>query len=220
MTFLTDLHASLESFHLLKHPFYQAWNEGSLKHETLQIYASEYYHHVSAFPRYISQIHTLCPSIQARQVLLENLIDEEKGNDNHPELWLRFAEGIGISRISIPNNPALESTHQLVEGYFKLVRTDYPTGLGSLYAYERQTPEIAKAKIEGLKKHYEINDKRTLQFFFIHQTSDEWHSEALGKLMENFTEDYKQKVFGGAVKAAQLLWYFLDGIKDCHVSRL
>ena len=29
----------------------------------------EYYHHVSAFPRYISQIHTLCDDILSRQVL-------------------------------------------------------------------------------------------------------------------------------------------------------
>ena len=30
-------------------------------------------------------------------MLLDNLIDEEKGSENHPELWMRFAEGMGIA---------------------------------------------------------------------------------------------------------------------------
>ena len=63
----------------IKTSFYQSWNEGTLTLDTLKIYAKEYYHHVAAFPRYISQIHSLCPDISDRQVLLENLIDEEKG---------------------------------------------------------------------------------------------------------------------------------------------
>jgi pyrroloquinoline-quinone synthase len=57
----------------------------------LQIYAQEYYGHVSAFPRYISSIHSLCEKIEDRQVLLENLIDEEQGSENHPELWMQFS---------------------------------------------------------------------------------------------------------------------------------
>nr|WP_232202760.1 hypothetical protein [Rickettsia montanensis] len=31
---------------------------GKLTHSTLQIYAKEYYHHVTAFPRYISAINS------------------------------------------------------------------------------------------------------------------------------------------------------------------
>ena len=35
---------------------------------------------------------------KTRQLLLENLNEEEKGKENHPELWMRFAEGMGNSR--------------------------------------------------------------------------------------------------------------------------
>ncbi|WP_250311379.1 CADD family putative folate metabolism protein [Rickettsia endosymbiont of Oedothorax gibbosus] len=219
MIFCTNLNTSLEVFHLLKHPFYKLWNEGLLKHEILQIYVKEYYHHVSAFPRYISQIHALCDKIQERQILLENLIDEEKGDDNHPELWLRFAEGIGVSRESIPNFPELVSTCKLVEGYLELVRTDYPTGLGALYAYERQTPEVAASKMDGLKKHYGIQDNKTLQFFSVHQEADKWHTEQLVSLIKSLNKNDQQKVFYGAKEGAKLLWFFLDGMMkmvECH----
>ncbi len=151
--------------------------------------------------------------------MLENLIDEEKGDENHPELWLRFAEGIGVSRKSIPNAPELLSTCKLVEGYLELVRTDYPTGLGALYAYERQTPEVATSKIAGLKKHYGIQNGKILQFFSVHQEADKWHTDQLVSLIEELNKDDQQKVSYGAKEGAKLLWFFLDGMAkmiECH----
>jgi len=216
MKFCLTLNTLLEELHLLKHPFYQSWNEGTLTLDTLKIYAKEYYHHVAAFPRYISQIHSLCPDISDRQVLLENLIDEEKGENNHPELWLRFAEGLGVSRKEVKQPPELNTTKGLVEGYFELVRTDYATGLGALYAYERQTPEVSKSKIDGLKKHYSVCDEKTLEFFSVHQKADEWHTEELTGLIGRLSESDQEKVAHGAMKGARLLWSFLDGMAECH----
>lgn len=218
MKFCITLNNLLEELHLLKHPVYQSWNEGTLTLDTLKIYAKEYYHHVAAFPRYISQIHSFCPDISDRQVLLENLIDEEKGENNHPELWLRFAEGLGVSRKEVKQLPELPTTKELVEGYFELVKTDYATGLGALYAYERQTPEVSKSKIDGLKKHYSVCDEKTLEFFFIHQTADEWHTEELIGLIDRLSKSEQEKVAHGAMKGARLLWSFLDGMAECHAN--
>src|SRR6266852_9764817 len=75
---------------LLKHPFYQQWTAGTLSAQRLGNYAIQYYRHVEAFPRYLSALHSRCEDLETRQVLLENLIDEERGAENHPELWLRL----------------------------------------------------------------------------------------------------------------------------------
>ena len=216
MTFCANLNNSLEELNLLNHPFYKTWNEGALTYESLKLYAKEYYHHVAAFPRYISQIHALCPDISARQVLLENLIDEERGKDNHPELWLRFAEGFGVQRDETKQVPELRTTTELVEGYFELVKTDYATGLGALYAYERQTPEVSRSKIDGLKKHYAVCDERVLQFFSVHEKADEWHTEELVGLIERLGKNDQEKVSQGAVEGAKLLWSFLGGMVLSH----
>ncbi len=172
MTFVQSLNNQLDSLHLLKHPFYESWNEGSLSLQALQTYAKEYYHHVAAFPRYISGIHSLCPNLKMRQVLLGNLIEEEQGDENHPELWQRFAEGLGVARSELCENAQIKETRELVDGYFDIVKSDFAAGLGALYAYERQTPEVSKSKIEGLKKHYSINDERSLKFFTVHMEAD------------------------------------------------
>ena len=44
---------------------------------------------VLAFP--VSAVRGQCDDLEARQLLLENLVEEEQGPDNHPEL-IRFAE--------------------------------------------------------------------------------------------------------------------------------
>ncbi len=75
--FSKELNTKLDEFHLLKHPFYQAWNEGKLSREIIKDYAEQYYHHVKAFPRYISATHSICEDIEQRKILLENLNDEE-----------------------------------------------------------------------------------------------------------------------------------------------
>lgn len=219
MTFVQSLNNQLDSLHLLKHPFYESWNEGSLSLQALQTYAKEYYHHVAAFPRYISGIHSLCPNLKMRQVLLGNLIEEEQGDENHPELWQRFAEGLGVARSELCENAQIKETRELVDGYFDIVKSDFAAGLGALYAYERQTPEVSKSKIEGLKKHYSINDERSLKFFTVHMEADEWHSEECANLIADLSEEEQEKVIQGAKKGAKLLWGFLDGMMNvdvCH----
>lgn len=218
MTFLSNLHKTLEQYHLLQHPFYQAWNMGKLDISTLQTYAREYYHHVAAFPRYISAIHSKCEDIQHRQILLGNLIEEEQGENNHPELWTRFAEGLGVCRDDMKKPAQREETNRLVDEYFDLVSADYATGLGALYAYERQTPAVSKSKIDGLKAHYNIDDERTLDFFTTHMAADEWHTEECAGLMEKLSPEEQKRAAEGAEKGAKLLWGFLDGMLAEHAK--
>jgi pyrroloquinoline-quinone synthase len=211
MNFIKNLDKQLDELHLLKHPLYEDWSAGTLSIETLRLYAEQYYHHVAAFPRYVSSIHSLCSNIADRQILLDNLIEEEKGSENHPELWLRFAEGLGLDKKNVEASEATLSK-DLVDGYFNLVRSDFATGLGALYAYERQTPEVAKSKIDGLKKFYNLDDERSLKFFVEHIGADDWHSDECASIINKLDPDSQEKAKKGATTAARLLWEFLDNI--------
>ena len=99
--FMSLLDEIIEKQHLLKHTFYQMWNQGKLSLEMLQEYAQEYYLQVHYFPTYISATHAACDDLEIRKMLLENLIEEEMGAANHPELWLRFAEGLDVKREAV-----------------------------------------------------------------------------------------------------------------------
>ncbi|NRB11274.1 MAG: CADD family putative folate metabolism protein [Rickettsiaceae bacterium] len=215
MTFITELTKELAKYDLLTHDFYKAWDKGELALETLKIYAREYYGHVAAFPRYISAIHSKCDNIEHRQILLGNLIEEEQGEENHPELWLRFAEGIGCSRKECQKT-LLVASKELIDGYFELTNDSYEKGLGSLYAYESQTPEVSKTKIEGLQKHYKINDENTLKFFKEHQAWDIEHTKECEFLINALSDKKQEQVQKGAVSGAKLLWNFLDSMQEIH----
>src|SRR3954469_19333895 len=187
---------TLSSMHLLKHPYYQAWNDGSLPAASLRGYAAQYFHHVQAFPRYLSATHSLCESAEGRKVLLENLIEEEGelgGKANHPELWARFAEGLGVTRDELASAKAEPATRALIDCFMTNARASYARGLGALYAYEHQVPAVAEFKTDALKKFFGVNDPRALQFFEVHRQADVYHTQALdGLLTELSDEEFAQ----------------------------
>jgi pyrroloquinoline-quinone synthase len=212
MKFAQHLITQLSEKNLLKHEFYQKWNEGSIPVETLQLYARQYYHHVSAFPRYLSATHSHCEDIEKRQILLENLRDEEEGPDHHPELWLRFAQALGVSQEQVKSEELLPETRELIDTFMQSSRKSFASGLGALFAYEHQVPEIATFKIEALKKHYAMKDGPGTSFFEVHRKADVYHTEALSQLLESLTPEEKAEVQNSAQIASHQLWKFLDGI--------
>jgi pyrroloquinoline-quinone synthase len=194
---------------VLKHPFYLAWNEGTLPRESLRQYAAQYYSQVLAFPRYVSAVHSRCDKAEARRQLLENLIEEERGADNHPELWLRFCEGLGLQREEVERASPTPETKRLVAQFFELSSRSWEEGLAALYAYESQVPEVAAAKIDGLSRFYEITDPRAVAFFEVHRTADVFHRQAEEALLTENTKD-ETAVVASASTAAAALWEFLD----------
>ena len=128
--FLKRLDETIARHALLSHPFYQKWNEGALSRETLCEYAKQYYAHVRYFPRYVSAAHAACDDIRVRQLLLENLTDEDAGQNNHPELWMRFADGLGVARDDVRNAELLPQTGESVATMVRLTRSqDFRDGL-------------------------------------------------------------------------------------------
>src|SRR4051795_6095351 len=122
---LDRLDQMIDQRHLLKHPFYTKWAGGTLPIEALQEYARQYYAFESAMPRFLSALHTRTADKAVRQEILDNLWDEEHGQDNHAELWLRFAEGIGVSRDDVQAATPNEATQALTDMYFD-VTSDAP----------------------------------------------------------------------------------------------
>lgn len=195
--------------HLLNHPFYQAWTRGELSQDVLRDYAAQYFAQVEAFPRFVSAVHSRCPEISARKVLLENLVDEEIKGADHPELWLRFAEGLGVTREQMKATRRSPTTEAMVHAFYGLTSGSWTEGLCALYAYESQVPAVSASKIEGLERHYGITAPRALQFFKAHLAYDVEHSRAVADLIDQHTDpQWAERV---TADAADALWKFLDG---------
>ncbi|HEX4440289.1 MAG TPA: CADD family putative folate metabolism protein [Thermoanaerobaculia bacterium] len=213
--FLTALDALIAERHLLNHPFYQLWSQGKLTQEHLREYAVSYYPHVAAFPTYVSGVHTNCDDAGLRQELLENLIEEEHGKENHPALWRKFAAALGAAESDMavaPRTPEIAET--IAEFRRSTKEGSVAEGLAALYAYESQIPEVSKTKRAGLRDFYGIEEGDATKFFSVHEQADVWHRqverEALGRVAD--TPEARERALESARRCCDALNRALDGV--------
>ena len=208
----TRMREAIAERSLLQHPFYQAWSAGTLEVERLQDYARQYYHFERVFPRFLSAIHARTESPSIRQLLLDNLWDEEHGERNHPSLWLEFAAALGVSGEEVEGSTPHPQTAALIEHYAEVAQNaPVAEALATLFAYESQVPTIAWEKIKGLTEHYDLLPEQ-FEFFSVHLVSDVAHSGAEMSAIEELCED-GDAVVAAAERASERLLAFLDG---CH----
>ena len=216
MTVSAAIDAKVAAKAMLSHSFYQAWTEGRLPLDSLRAYARQYFHHVEAFPRAVSAVHSACPDSDGRRMLAENLAEEEgieAGKQAHAALWLMFACGLGESEAGVRAQQLNPETQALIDTFRTLSRRSYASGLGALYAYESQFPGVASAKIEGLIGRYGIEDEATLRFFRVHESADVEHSAVCRALLDRLPEAQKDEAVAAGDELAGALWNFLSGVE-------
>jgi len=198
---------------LLTHPFYAKWVDGTLPTECLQEYARQYHAFESAFPTFLSALHSRCDDRETRQALLENLWDEEHGSNNHRELWLRFAEGIGVSREDVESAEPNATTQALLDTYARATReAPVAAGVAAVYAYEAQVPRVAHSKIRGLREHYGIDGGPAAEFFEVHGDLDIEHSAAERAIVAQAPADEADDIVEATAEALDAWWDFLTAV--------
>jgi pyrroloquinoline-quinone synthase len=216
--YLDKIDNDIAEKHLLKHPFYLAWARGELSKEALTDYSQQYYHHVAAFPTYLSAVHANCDDQATRKQLLNNLIDEEAGSPNHPELWKKFAEALGVEGAELARTEKQTETKNLINT-FRSVCGQQSTagGLAALYAYESQIPPICESKIDGLKKHYGFTKPEHYEYFTVHIEADREHSAAEREMLSRHIDDRNfQSVKVSVNRVLDALWDMLSGVCRRH----
>jgi pyrroloquinoline-quinone synthase len=215
--FFTALDARIARYDLLQHPFYQAWSKGELTRDELREYASEYWHHVSAFPTYLSALHARLEDAPLRRTVLENLADEEglPAGRAHSDLWMDFAAGMGADSAAVRGRTLQPETAALIAHFRNAMQDSPAAALASLYSYESRVPAIARTKAEGLKQHY-CADKDTARYFTLHQTADVHHAKVWRIAMEAELNAHPQDAdaaLDAAEATAAALWNTLSGIE-------
>ena len=142
--------------------------------------------------------------------------DEENKDGDHPKLWKNFAMAMGADEKEIETVKLEPFTKNMIDNFFDQARSSYSEGLASLYTYERQIPEIAETKIQGLKRFYGVSSKEGLEFFEAHKSADVIHRAECEKLLDALPKDEQQKAENASLKTAKFLWNFLSGISAKH----
>jgi pyrroloquinoline-quinone synthase len=224
--FFVQLEERIGRYDLLKHPFYTAWTAGELTHEDLREYAAEYWHHVSAFPSYLSALHSRLEDGQTRRMVAANLADEEGvGSPDgraHSDLWMDFAKGMGATEAEVKSRNLQLESRELISSFEQIAREGQTAAaLAAFYAYESRVPAIAKEKAAGLKEHYGA-DSATTRYFTLHQTADVMHASVWRTLISNELANKPEaadQALNAAEEAASILWSALDGIERNRQAR-
>ncbi|HUZ04864.1 MAG TPA: CADD family putative folate metabolism protein [Acidobacteriaceae bacterium] len=219
-TFIDRLEARIAPFDLLTHPFYRAWTAGELTPEDLRAYAAEYWHHVSAFPTYLSALHARMEDTELRRVVLRNLLDEEgigsPDGKPHSQLWMDFANGMGASESEVRTRTLQPESEALISNFRNIAQQgNTAAALAAFYAYESKVPAIAREKAAGLQQHYAA-DAATCRYFTLHQTADVHHArvwqQAIGTELERDSAS-AEVALDAAETTAKALWSALDGVE-------
>jgi pyrroloquinoline-quinone synthase len=217
-TYLNSIDRQIAARHLLTHPFYIEWNRGTLRREALIDYVEQYYHHVAAFPTYLSAVHAGCDDQRIRKEILANLIDEEASEPSHPALWRRFAEAVRHTDANPGDTEQQPETKALIETFRSICRDGSTAeGLAALYAYESQIPTVSETKIHGLTQHYGINDPKAYEYFTVHAAADVEHSAAEQSMLEEEVSAENSDRVGACVdRVLNALWELLSGVCRRH----
>ena len=209
---LDKIDAVIAEKNLLKHPFYQDWQAGKLSRESLQLYATQYYRHVEAFPKHLRVLAGRADA-SLKPVVLENLAEEENPERSHPQLWRDFAAALGVNEEVVTCSPSLPGTQNVVHTFRDIcANRSLPEAVAALYAYEAQVPEIATTKIDGLKRFYGISDVEGTAYFAVHEEADKAHRAAWRNWLAENASGNDDQILASTHEALNALWGALDAV--------
>jgi pyrroloquinoline-quinone synthase len=213
-TLLESLDALVEKYHLLKHPFYQAWSEGRLSKQQLGLYAEQYYQHVRAFPENLKQLAGRTNGDGAlKSIVNENLDEELDASAPHPLLWRQFAKSLGVTDVSLETAQPRPGIAALLDTFDEVATQGSMTqAVAAFYVYEAQVPEIASQKISGLRRFYGITEPHALAYFAVHEEADVRHRAAWREWLATQSNVDTVGVLCAAERSLKALWGALDAV--------
>lgn len=219
---LRRLDQLIQSRSILLHPFYVAWQRGTLTRDQLATYATVYYPHVASFPRYLQSAVDSAGDPVVRSELERNLADEISQPSAHNELWLDFAEGLGLDRHRVATAVPRAAAQEIVNTFDRLARSGTARALAALYAYESQQPEVARQKADGLRRLYGVDSASALAYFEVHAETDIHHRNgerrALWRCLAGGASP--DAILDSAQQALHAYWGLLDGIcEEAEIGR-
>src|SRR3984893_2409552 len=158
---IEDLQHVLHQRHPRPHPIRQLLLSGRLTKEQLQWWAKNQFHEFRNIHRFFGVRSQQCRIPELRRMLLENMVEEEGENlfggkyPSHRELWMQFAEGLGVGRDEILNYEPIPGVGAAVAMYVLLVQQNqWGVAIGTGLVFEGGGPKRMKEEREALERYY------------------------------------------------------------------
>ncbi len=203
-----------------RHPLWRRIAEGRLPRSALRPFAVQFFLQVREFPRAVSALHASCPDTRERIELAESLYEEETGrisgcNVSHPELFIRFGEGVGVPRDAMEGGAPLPATAALIDWFERSTR-EHPFIEGAAatnLAAEGQVPGAFGPFARALEQHYGCT-RAQVAFWDVHEQADREHSAIGDHIVVRLatTPELQADVRRAVARSLELWWRFFDGM--------
>lgn len=219
--FIDELRAMIDARRTFgRHPLWLRIADGRVDRAALGTFAVQFFLQVREFPRAVSALHASCPDEGQRVELAESLYEEETGrisgcNVSHPELFIRFGEGVGVPRDAMVDGVPLPATAALIEWFARSTK-EHPFIEGSAatnLAAEGQVPGAFGPFARALERHYGCT-REQVAFWDVHEQADREHSAIGDHVVVRLatTPALQADVRRAVARSLELWWGFFDGI--------
>jgi len=202
------------------HPFFARLEKGDVPLAVVKAWAQQFYPWLASVPIAMAERFANCSWEPAndtfRRMILDQLVEEAgdpKGKSTgHPELWLRFCEGLGLARSEVQSASLLPSTMVAIDDflYTNRVNSFYVSAAGSS---EPPNVELCARLLPAFRKHYSV-DEAHLEYYTLHVVADVEHSEWIGQIVAHFasTPEVRHQMWDQMLRGFSIHALLVDGV--------
>jgi pyrroloquinoline-quinone synthase len=203
------------------HPLWRRIEGGLVPRAGVHTFAKQFFLQVFEFPRAVSALHSRCVDADERIRLAESLYEEETGrisgvNKPHPEVFLDFCTGLGLSRSEVVGAAPLPSTAALIHWFeYSTKILPFLEGVAAInIAAEGQVVGAFAPFARALERHYGLS-RDAVAFWDVHEIADADHSDVGDHIVIKHarSEEAQAGVRRAVETSLSMWWQFFDGIE-------
>jgi pyrroloquinoline-quinone synthase len=210
----------MENHPFRTHPFFRDLEAGKVPRETVFRWVTQFYPWLACVPIAMAErfARTSWEPVndRFRIMILDQLVEEAgdpKGKEpGHPELWLRFCEGLGLPRSKVVGAPLLPSTLVAIDDFLYINR-EMPFYISAAGSSEPPNVELCQRLLPSFRKHYGV-DEAHLTYYSLHVTADEEHSRFVGEMVAAFANspEIRKQMWDTMLRGFSLHGLLVDGV--------
>jgi pyrroloquinoline-quinone synthase len=201
------------------HAFFDSVERGEAPVGLVQRWVGQFYPWLACVPIAMAERFSRCPwepkYDRFRRMILDQLVEEAgdpKGKEpGHPELWLRFCEGMGLPRATVHSTPLLPSTLVAIDDFLYINR-EVPFYISAAGSSEPPNVELCQRLLPAFRTHYRVGEDH-LEYYRLHVTADEEHSRWVGEMVAAFasTPEIRKEMWDAMRRGFALHQLLVDG---------
>jgi pyrroloquinoline-quinone synthase len=208
-----------------RHPLHVLMHEGKLTREQLQQWVLNRYYYQTRIPIKDALILAKSEDPAFRRAWVRRIHDHdgETAGQGGLALWLRLAEGVGLSRAEVEGlGSVLPGVKFACDAYVTLVRERSLVEAVASSLTEFFAPDLMSRRIQAWQEHYPWVDAEMLAYFRARVPRARVDSAEAIEFVVTHASSYElqERCVAALIRKTEILWHLLDCVQMANVPSL